>query len=136
MQINIIAVICAAIAAFILGAIWYMALGRQWQAALGLPADQIKKPGAPPVPALVTSFLAEVVMALVLAIMLSRTQDVTLTHGAILGALCWLGFVVTTVTVNNAYPGRKLMLTAIDSLHWLLVLVAEGVIIGAFGPGH
>ncbi len=94
---------------------------------------EIKAPGAPPVAALITSFVAEVVMALVLALMLGRTGRVTLAHGAMLGALCWVGFVATTVTVNNAYPGRKLMLTVIDSVHWLMVLLAEGLIIGAFG---
>ena len=42
-------------------------------------------------------------------------------------------FVATTTTVNNAYPGRKVSLTLIDAGHWLMVLIAEGVVIGVFG---
>ncbi len=54
-------------------------------------------------------------------------------NGAIAAFFLWLGFVLTTIAVNNAYAGRKLALTAIDSTHWLGVLVVEGLIIGAFG---
>jgi hypothetical protein len=42
--------------------------------------------------------------------------------------------VLTTVTINNAYGGRKLMLTVIDSAHWLGVLVIIGAIVGWMGP--
>jgi hypothetical protein len=59
--------------------------------------------------------------------------QVTVLNGAISAFFLWLGFVVTTIAVNNAYAGRKLALTAIDSVHWLGVLVVEGLIIGAFG---
>ena len=59
--------------------------------------------------------------------------QVTVINGAIAAFFLWLGFVVTTIAVNNAYAGRKLALTAIDFIHWLGVLVVEGLIIGAFG---
>ncbi|MEI9805985.1 MAG: DUF1761 family protein [Pseudolabrys sp.] len=49
------------------------------------------------------------------------------------GAFCWAGFVLTTVTINNAYSGRKVTLTVIDSIHWLGVLIIIGGIIGAWG---
>ena len=49
-------------------------------------------------------------------------------------ASCWFGFVLTTVATNNAYPGRKTMLTVIDAGHWLGVLVIIGAILGGFGP--
>ena len=45
-------------------------------------------------------------------------------------ALCWFGFVLTTIVVNNAYSGRQVMLTAIDGAHWLGVLVIIGAILG------
>jgi hypothetical protein len=34
--------------------------------------------------------------------------------------------------VNNAFPGRKLMLSVIDSIHWIAVGAIEGAVIGAF----
>ena len=38
--------------------------------------------------------------------------------------------IVTTVFVNNAYPGRPYRLSAIDSVHWLGVVVIMGAVIG------
>jgi len=59
--------------------------------------------------------------------------NVTVKNGIISGLILWAGFVVTTVFVNNAYPGRKYMLSIIDSVHWLGVLVIQGAVIGAMG---
>ena len=42
-------------------------------------------------------------------------------------------FVLTTMTVNNAFSGRKYTLTAIDAGHWLAVLVVMGAIVGGMG---
>ena len=53
--------------------------------------------------------------------------------GVISGALAWLGFVLTTIVVNNAYTFRRPLLTAIDSVHWLGVLVLMGTILGWLG---
>ena len=47
--------------------------------------------------------------------------------------MAWLGFVVTTNVVNNAFQKRKPMLTAIDSGHWLAVLVVQGIVLGVLG---
>ncbi len=134
MHINYLAVLCAAVAAWVFGAIWYMALGSPWKAALGWTSDQIKttKPQVPIGP-MIVSFVAEVLMATVLAVFIYAAGQPTYAHGAMMGVHCWLGFVVTTVAVNNVYPGRKIMLTVIDSAHWLGVLVIEGIVLGAMG---
>ena len=39
--------------------------------------------------------------------------------GLISAVVLWVGFVLTTMTVNNAFTMRKPTLTVIDSLHWL-----------------
>ena len=134
MHINFIAVLVAAVVAFVLGSIWYTVLGKRWQAALGKTDEEIGKggPGMPPIGALITSFVAELIMALVLAHLIAAAPMHGPVYGAAVGGVCWLGFVVTTIAVNNAYPGRKLALTVIDSAHWLLVLAAEGLVIGVF----
>jgi succinate dehydrogenase/fumarate reductase cytochrome b subunit len=83
----------------------------------------------------IISFVALVVMAWVLAGSLGHLGpgQVTLKNGIISGLFLWLGFIVTTIFVNNAYPGRKYSLSVLDSIHWLGVLVIEGAIIGAMG---
>ena len=53
--------------------------------------------------------------------------------GLITGALCWLGFIGTTLMVNDGYQGNRWALTAIDGGHWLGVLLIQGAIIGWMG---
>ena len=83
----------------------------------------------------VISFIAVLVMAFVLAGSIGHlgAGNVSIKNGTISGIIIWAGFVATTVVVNNAYPGRKYMLSIIDSLHWLGVLVIQGAVIGAMG---
>jgi len=131
--LNYLAVLIAAVAAFAWGAAYYMTLSRQWLAAVGMTKEQLGEKRSP-VPFAI-SFVALLVMAWVLAGTLGHLGpgQVTVKNGIISALFLWLGFVVTTVFVNNAYPGRKYMLSVIDSIHWLGVVVIEGAVIGAMG---
>lgn len=126
---NYLAILVAAVAAFAWGAAYYMTLSKQWLAAVGRT-----EPNKSPKP-FILSFVALLVMAFVLsgAIAHLGPGQVTVKNGIISGLILWAGFVVTTVFVNNAYPGRKYMLSVIDSIHWLGVLVIQGAVIGAMG---
>ncbi|MFI5012209.1 MAG: DUF1761 domain-containing protein [Hyphomicrobiales bacterium] len=134
--VNYLAIIVAAIGAFAFGAAYYGILGKSWAAALGKTHAELMGPNGKmsPVP-FIMSFLAELVMAWVLAGVLGHlgAGQVTAKNGAISALFLWLGFVVTTIAVNNGFAGRRFALTVIDSGHWLGVLIAEGLIIGAFG---
>src|SRR5947209_12274228 len=130
---NYLAILIAAVAAFAWGAAYYMTLSKQWLAAVGMTKAQLGEKRSP-VPFILT-FVALIVMAWVLAGTLGHLGpgQVTLKNGIVSALFLWLGFVVTTVFVNNAYPGRKYSLSVIDSIHWLGVLVIQGAIIGAMG---
>ncbi len=54
-------------------------------------------------------------------------------HYLLAALLVWLGFVLTTSSVNNAFRMRPLALTSIDAGHWLVVLLVMGAVIGLFG---
>src|SRR5690348_14883902 len=127
--LNYLAILIAAIAAFAWGAAYYMTLSKQWLAAVGRV-----EPNKSPTP-FIMSFVALIVMAWVLAGTLGHLGpgQVTVKNGIISGLFLWLGFIATTVFVNNAYPGRKYSLSVIDSIHWLGVVVIEGAVIGAMG---
>ena len=130
--LNYLAILLAALAAFGWGAIYYMTLSKQWLAAVGMTREQMQSRSAAP---FVISFIALVVMSWVLAGTLGHLGpgQVTIKNGIISGLFLWLGFIATTVFVNNAYPGRKYSLSVIDSIHWLGVVVIEGAVIGAMG---
>ena len=130
MTINFVAIILAAVVSWVAGAAWYGVLGKRWRTALGVPADA---PRVVPVVPMIISFVAELLMALLLSGLIAHVAGVSVRSGLIVGAGCWLAFVATTITVNNAYQGRARIVTIIDCGHWLLVLLLQGLIIGLMG---
>lgn len=133
-----LAILIAAVAAWLAGAVWYMALGKTWMAALGTTPEKMdaarKEPGA--YLPFVYAFAAEVVMAWMLAgllLHLSVTIPLTIKTGMISAAFCWVGFVITSMLVNNSFARRDWRLMWIDGGHWLVVLLLMGAIMGAIG---
>ena len=133
--INHLAVVVAAVVAWLAGAAWYMTLGKSWMAALGITAEQMaeakQRPGAN-LPFLY-ALVAELIMAWMLAGIVGHLGAPTLRSGVITGAFCWLGFVITTLVVNYTFGMRRWQLIVIDGGHWLLVLLIMGAVIGAMG---
>ncbi len=137
-NVNFLSVVMAAVAAWIFGAIYYTTLGKFWLAAQGKTVESCKienagKSTLAKVTTFVLSFVGALIMGVVLYGILTHLGTFTLHAGVISGAFCWFGFVLTTVAINNAYSGRKPMLTAIDSAHWLGVLLIIGAIVGWMG---
>ena len=131
---NDIAIGAAAAASWIAGAVWYGLLGNAWARALGRTKDETTGPsGKPPLMALVLSFLAELVMAAMLSGIMVHIGEVTVRRGLVSALLIWVGFVITTLGVNHAYERQKPSLTLINGGHWLLVLLIQGAVIGAYG---
>ena len=133
--VNYLAVLIAAVAGWLAGAAWYMSLGKYWRDALGMTAEQMAENRKNPyawVP-FVLVFVGNLVMAWTLAGVLGHFGTVSLKDGIITGALCWFGFVLTSMLANNAFAMRSYRLTAIDGGHYLVVLVIMGAIIGAMG---
>jgi len=133
------AVFIAAIAGYATGALWYWALSKRWLAAHGFPEDMMQgKSGEKPSPIpFVVAFIADLVMAWVLAGLIGHLGigQVTPQNGVISAAFVWLGFVITTLGVNNSFAKRNPILIAIDGGHWLAVLLVMGAIIGLVGVG-
>ena len=138
-HLNFLAVAVAAAASWIFGAIYYITLGKVWLAAQGKTAESCKIENAGKskvamaVP-FVLSYVGGLIMGSVIYGILTHSGLWSWHAGMVTGAFCWLGFVLTTVTINNAYGGRKPMLSVIDCAHWLGVLLIIGGIVGAWGP--
>jgi len=129
--INWLAVVVAAIAAWLFGAAWYMGLSNPWMAAAKIDLATTKRSITP----FIVSFVAELLMATVVALLLGAVTggEPSLIAGLIFGFVFWLGFVATTLAVNHRYEGFGWDLTLIDGGHWLGVLLIIGVVIGWFG---
>jgi hypothetical protein len=139
--VNYLAIVVAAVAAWLAGAAWYGVLAKPWVAAQGKTMEEFKAKqeamrGSPAAYApFVIAFIAELVMAWALAGVLGHLGpgQVTLRNGVISAFFVWLGFVLTTMAVNYGFGERGIKLAAIDAGHWLLVLLIQGAILGAWG---
>jgi hypothetical protein len=135
--INFIAVIAAAVVAWIVSAAWYMSLGRVYQAALGKTAEECKAEMRKPSSFLpfIYAFIGNLVIAWMLAGVLGHlgAGQVTFWNGVISGAFLWFGFILTTMTVNFCFSGRDRRVLLIDLGNWLLVMVVIGAVVGGIG---
>ena len=128
MQHAIIAILAAGVAGWLFGAIWYTALGKVWQRALGLNPDDCKDKKMPLLP-MVASFAAALVMSAVLYQLLTNLGVLGVWPSMVAGFTVGVGFVLTTILVNNMFQQRRYMLTVIDGSHWVLALMIEAAVI-------
>ncbi len=138
LTVNWLSIVLGAVGAWLFGAAYYTALSGPWLAAMGKTLEQCKaeqaaKSGLSKYAPFILTFVGELIMAWALYGILVHMGNFSLRAGIISGVLIWFGFVLTTITINNAFAGRKPMLTVIDSLGWLGALVIIGAIVGWFG---
>ncbi len=130
--INWLAVVVAAIAYMVLGAIWYAppVFGNAWAKGIGKTVDQIKADFSPVnyAVALVTAFIA----AYGVARLLLWTGGAGLTDGLIMGIFVGVCFVLTSFGVNDRMEGRPTGLTVGNVLYHLIGLGVVGIILGVW----
>jgi hypothetical protein len=127
--VNYLAIVIAAAAGFFLSWGWYAVFSKVWMEGLG-KSKATMKPS--PIPFVVAA-IAYLLMAWMLAGLMGHLADVTVRGGVISAFFVWVGFVLTTTAVNQAFQGVRAAVTLLDAGNWLAVLVLMGAIIGAFG---
>ena len=135
--LSYLAIVLAAVASFLFGGVWYGLLSKQWMDAANIKPEDIKPAGSVTFAPYVITFVAQLIMAFVLAGVIGHLGQgqVTLRNGVISGAFIWFGFIATSIAVNHTFQMQKRSLTLIDSAHWLGVLLIQGAIIGVMGLG-
>ena len=134
--LNWLAIALATMVSMGIGALWYSVLAKQWIKACGFSAEQIASIEANDKPVIyVIAAICHLVMAIILSGVLFHAggSQATIGNGLLTGLLVWLGFVLTSMTVNHRFQFKPWSLTMIDSGHYLAVLLAQGAIIGWFG---
>jgi hypothetical protein len=127
--VNYYAIVVAAIVAWLFGGAYYTALGKPWMKAARLDPETVVMKAGP----FVVSFVAELIMAWMLAGLLGHLGVFTLTSGVVTALFVWFGFIATTIAVNERYQGFGWGLTFINAGHWLGVAILMGAIIGLWG---
>src|SRR5690349_398970 len=95
--VNVLAVVVSAVVIFMLGGLWYspVLFAKRWVALQGKSMDDMRAMGAKPV-MYVEVFICGLVTAWVLAVVIAHYGATTLAGGALVGALCWVGFAGAT----------------------------------------
>jgi heme/copper-type cytochrome/quinol oxidase subunit 3 len=126
-DINVFAVLVAALATFIIGGPWYAkpVFGTLWQREAGTVPQ-------PRHPALVfaAAYVLSVIACAALAMHLGKEADWR--RGLEVGAVIGIAFVATSFGINYAFGGRSVRLLAIDAGYHILQFAAFGLILGAW----
>ena len=131
MEINILAVLVAALSGFAIGAVWYgPLLGRHWMAVSGVKASDIEKTNFTRIYGI--TLLMSAVAAVVLALLMQMCNATTLLEGATLGALLWVGFIVTVRVTEAMFNRTSMSLVLIDSGYRLIWAVVMGMILAVW----
>ena len=129
-DVNWLAIVVAIVANMIIGAAWYGVLATPWLDGIGKTREEIQENQSwqPYAVAVLNSLL----MAFVLANVISWTGLTGLVNGLLAGLLMWIGFTGFTFAANHAFEGRSLQLWLINSGTYLLGLLVMGAILGAW----
>lgn len=126
--VNYLAVCASAVAAFIIGFIWYGALFRKlWSEGHGFTQEQsaaLQK--SAPVAAAV-SFIGYLVTAYILALLFNYMNIADMRTALWVTFLIWLGFPAMIGLMNSLYTGRSLVVYLIDVLYQLTYLLLTAV---------
>lgn len=130
-QVNYLAVLVAALAAFILGALWYGPFfGKRWMAYMGLSGEDLKE-GTMPMPAVLgVNYVATALSAFAIALFLGPESDAAFgIFAGIMIALFWIG----TSRLNDVlYESRPWGLFFINVGYYLVTYTVMGAILGAW----
>lgn len=126
-QINYFAVAAAAVAAFVLGGLWYspVLFGKAWQREVGLSDDALKQGNMARIFGL--ALVLSLVTAFVFALFLGPRPPMALGLGAGFAAgLCW---VASSFGMNYLFARRSFKLFLIDGGYHTLQFTLIGAII-------
>lgn len=131
-DVNLLAVLVAAIVATAIGGFWYspVGFGKQWSAFMGWTSkkdiDAMKK-GA--MQSYIWVFVAALVTAYVLAVVLGWAAAVTVADGFQVAFWIWLGFFATTQLGVMLWERKPFKLYAINTGFNLVALLVQGALL-------
>jgi hypothetical protein len=133
MNVNIWAVLAAAISSFVLGGLWYGPLFKAaWCREAGIdPHSKPKHPGMVFGAAFVLSLLAAYVFALFLGHKpVDQPEQVWVEHSVMIGLIVGVCWVATSFGINYLFAARSLKLWAIDAGYHTLQFALYGLVLG------
>lgn len=137
LSINLVSVFVAAIAAFIIGFMFHGPLfGKLWMRLANIHSTG-KEKLSDMIPQMVTNMLANLVCAYILAMFIFVTESYYGNLGNIVGGMgvafwAWLGFLVTSSSMDVIWMGKSKKLWAFEIVASLVSFLAMGAILAAW----
>jgi hypothetical protein len=129
MKTNYLAVLISGIAYWVLGALWFgLLFTKPWMRLENITVPQAANPFLP----YLISFLLDLWIAFVLAQLCLWRNATTISRGAALGILLWIGFVGPITYTTHMYEMRPPQLFAINHFYSLVGLALMGAILGGW----
>lgn len=132
-HVNYLAVLICGVVATGLGFLWYgpFLFGKMWLQEVDQSDEDIKRRNNS-FRVYGLTFVGHLVMAYVLARVLSYTNAVTITEAIRISFLCWIGFTAASMMINAVYEKKSIRLVAVDGGYHLIVLILFSIILGAW----
>jgi hypothetical protein len=138
LSINLLSVLVAAVAAFIIGFLFHGPIsGKLWMKLANIhPTGNEKLSDM--IPQMLWNLLVNIVTALVMAVIFylvftsSVMGEATWFRGAIMGIWIWLGFLVTSSSIDVIWMGKSAKLWLFEAGCSLVTMAAMGAIIAAW----
>lgn len=132
--VNFWAVLVAALASMVLGALWYSPLlfGNTWMRMMGIKKPDMKGKESQVMQSYLAGLISALVTNAVLAIVIGLTGMTTVSGGIVMAFLVWFGFVATYSFGSVLWESRTPALWALNNAYNLISLLIAGAIIGAW----
>ncbi len=130
--VNYLAVVVAAVAAWILGALWYSPalFARQWMSANQYTPEKLEAMKKGMARSYSISLVCFAVLAWVMAVLIDRVGVAGgVLSGVKVGGITWLGFAATIGLTANLYSDKPFAAFVIDAGYQLVYMLAMGVIL-------
>lgn len=125
-----LAILTAAVVQWFLGWLWYGVLFKMaWK---GLVGRRDGEPFANPNFVMAITFVANLVLAFVLAHLIVLAGAKTLLYGVQIGLIAGLGFVIPPMFAQHVSENRPFKLFGINSVYWLLAMAIGGAILAVW----
>ena len=126
--VNYIAIVVAALVAFVGSFVWYMVFGKELATVSKAFAESLQQNRQPW--KMLFVFGEHIVIALVLAYLVARAGIAGWADAALLGFLLWLGLSAMQWVSSIVYEKEPVKKAAIHAGDWLVKLIVIAVIVG------
>jgi hypothetical protein len=124
LEVNVLALLVAAVIQWVLGWLWFGVLFKKdWTSLVPKQGGASSSPAGVMALIFITNIILSFALVKVLAIL---PGGMTWVRGSLVGAICGLGFVVPPMFAQHISEQRPFKLFGINALYWLIAMYLAG----------